>query len=48
MRGLLDECLPRRPKTVLGGHDVQTVPEAGWSGKENGELLRLAAATFDA
>jgi len=47
MRVLLDECLPRRLKTVLGGHDVQTVPEAGWGGTENGELLRLAAAAFD-
>lgn len=48
MRVLLDECLPRRLKTVLGGHEVQTVPEAGWSGKENGDLLRLAAESFDA
>jgi hypothetical protein len=48
MRVLLDECLPRRLKTVLGGHDVQTVPEAGWGGKKNGDLLRLAAAGFDA
>lgn len=48
MRVLLEECLPRRLKTVLTGHDVQTVPEAGWSGKKNGDLLRLAAATFDA
>jgi hypothetical protein len=48
MRVLLDECLPRRLKTVLGGHDVRTVPEAGWEGRENGELLRLAATAFDA
>jgi len=47
MRVLLDECLPRRLKTVLGGYEVQTVPEAGWGGRENGELLRLAAAAFD-
>lgn len=47
MRVLLDECLPRRLKTVLPGHDVQTVPDAGWRGKENGELLRLAATAFD-
>jgi hypothetical protein len=24
-----------------------TVPEAGWAGKENGELLRLASRAFD-
>lgn len=34
-------------KSVLGGHDVQTVPEAGWAGRKNGELLELAAAAFD-
>jgi hypothetical protein len=27
---------------------VTTVPEAGWAGTKNGELLRLAAARFDA
>ena len=47
MRVLLDECLPRRLKHVLIGHDVQTVPEMGWVGKRNGELLRLAAREFD-
>ena len=48
MRVLLDECLPKRLKSSLVGHDVQTVPEAGWAGKKNGELIRLAAGTFDA
>ena len=47
MRVLLDECLPRRLKGVLEGHDVETVPERGWAGKKNGELLELAAAEFD-
>ena len=27
----------------LPGHDVWTVPEMDWSGKKNGELLRLMA-----
>ncbi|HHI78556.1 MAG TPA: hypothetical protein ENK02_01105 [Planctomycetes bacterium] len=48
MRVLLDECLPRRLKPLLGGHNVQTVPEAGWSGKKNGDLLRVASESFDA
>ena len=48
MRVLLDECLPKRLKRSLIGHDVQTVPEAGWAGKKNGELIRLAAGKFDA
>lgn len=48
MRVLLDECLPRRLKRELVGHDTSTVPEMGWAGKRNGELLTLAAAKFDA
>ena len=47
MRVLLDECLPRGLKKHLGGHDVKTVPEAGWAGKKNGELLRVAAGSVD-
>ncbi len=30
------------------GHEVITVAEAGWAGKKNGELLRLAEREFDA
>lgn len=47
MRVLLDECLPRKLKNDLSGHDVSTVPEATWAGKKNGELLELAAGQFD-
>jgi hypothetical protein len=47
MRILLDECMPRRLKRELPGHDVRTVPEAGWAGRTNGDLLRLAAEHFD-
>jgi predicted nuclease of predicted toxin-antitoxin system len=47
MRVLLDECLPRRLRSDLPGHEVRTVPEAGWAGLSNGELLTLAAASFD-
>ncbi|MBN9119485.1 MAG: DUF5615 family PIN-like protein [Planctomycetes bacterium] len=41
MRVLLDECVPRRLRNHFTGHDVRTVPEMGWSGKKNGELLSL-------
>jgi hypothetical protein len=41
MRILLDECVPRRLGREFAGHDVRTVPEMGWSGKKNGELLQL-------
>ena len=47
MRILLDECLPRRLKKGLSGHDVKTVPEAGWASKQNGTLLALAETRFD-
>jgi len=48
MRVLLDECVPRKFKNRLIGHDCRTVPEEGFAGKKNGELLRLAEkAGFD-
>jgi predicted nuclease of predicted toxin-antitoxin system len=47
MRVLLDESLPRQLRRVLAGHEVSTVPEAGWAGEKNGELLRLAEPQFD-
>ncbi len=31
MRVLLDECLPRKLKPELPGHDVLTAPELGWA-----------------
>lgn len=48
MKLLLDECVSRRFATVLSGHEAMTVRRAGWSGKKNGELLKLAATRFDA
>lgn len=47
MRILIDECLPRKLKLELLDHFIQTVPEAGWASKQNGELLRLAEREFD-
>jgi predicted nuclease of predicted toxin-antitoxin system len=44
MKILLDECLPRRLKRWFPKHDCRTVPEAGFAGRKNGELLRLAEA----
>lgn len=50
MNLLLDECVPRPLKGsfLSHGHSCQTVPEAGFAGKTNGELLRLAPDRFDA
>jgi hypothetical protein len=47
VRILLDECLPKRLKRELLGHDAWTVPEMGWASKRNGELLTLAEGQFD-
>ena len=44
---MLDECLPKRLKRDLVGHDARTVPEMGWASKRNGELLALAETAFD-
>ncbi len=44
MRILLDECVPRPLRRALPDHDVRTVVEIGWAGKQNGELLRLLVA----
>lgn len=32
MRVLLDECVPRKLRRELPGHEVRTVAEMGWAG----------------
>jgi len=44
---LLDECIDRRLTKDLEGHEVKTVPQMGWAGIKNGELLTLAEKEFD-
>ena len=46
MRLLLDECVPKRLKHELPGHDARTVHDLGWAGIKNGALLRLANEQF--
>lgn len=48
MKILLDECVDERLAHDLDGHDVLTVRQMGWKGKQNGELLALAATHFEA
>ena len=49
MRLLLDEHLDRRLKRFFGvEHEVVTVRERSWGGKENGELIEAAQREFDA
>jgi predicted nuclease of predicted toxin-antitoxin system len=49
MRILIDECVPRKLKFLLGaaGHECETVREAGLGGVTNGELLAQAELLFD-
>ena len=48
MKILLDECVDERLAEDLAGHDVLTVRQMGWKGKQNGELLALAEKHFEA
>ena len=47
MKILLDECIDRKFIRELPGHAVKTVPQMGWAGIKNGQLLALAEAEFD-
>ena len=47
MRVLLDECIDGRLAREIVGHEVRTVPEAGWAATKNGDLLAFAENTFD-
>jgi predicted nuclease of predicted toxin-antitoxin system len=50
MKLLLDECVvPRRIKFLFAekGLICETVQDAGWGGKENGELLALAEQQYE-
>jgi hypothetical protein len=47
MRVLLDECVDWRLSREIVDHEVKTARQMGWSTISNGELLALAAATFD-
>lgn len=47
MKLLLDECIDRRLARELVGYEVKTVPQMGWAGIKNGQLLALAESEFD-
>jgi Domain of unknown function (DUF5615) len=48
VRLLLDECIDRRLAKEFVGYEVKTVPQMGWAGIKNGQLLALAETEFDA
>jgi Domain of unknown function (DUF5615) len=47
MKILLDECIDRRFAKEFVGYEVKTVPQMGWSGIKDGQLLVLAETEFD-
>ena len=47
MKILLDECVDRRLATHISSHDVKTVPQMGWAGIKNGDLLTLTQHSFE-
>ena len=49
MKILIDECLPAKLKGALAalGHECQTVRQAGFGSKKNGELLSIAEGKWD-
>jgi hypothetical protein len=48
MKVLIDECAPKAMNVALAasGFDCTTVQEAGWSGKDNDELLAPGRCKF--
>ena len=47
MKIIIDECVPYIVKKDLTQRQIKTVREMGWSGIQNGELLKLVNAEFD-
>ena len=47
MKLLLDECIDRKFARELADYEVKTVPQMGWAGVKNGQLLAFAEAEFD-
>ncbi|NNJ84522.1 MAG: hypothetical protein HKP13_06240 [Gammaproteobacteria bacterium] len=44
---MLDECVSWKLAKYITEHNIQTVRKAGWSGLQNGDLLRRAQTGFD-
>jgi len=49
MKILIDECLPAAMKAAVAamGHECETVRQAGYGSKKNGELLSLAEGNWN-
>ena len=47
MKIIVDECIDRKLTREFVDHEIKTVPQMGWAGVKNGQLLALAEAEFD-
>jgi hypothetical protein len=47
MKLLLDECIDRKLAREFVGYEIKTVPQMGWAGTKNGQLLALVEKEFD-
>lgn len=47
MKILLGECFDRRFARDFPEFEIKTVPQMGWAGVKNGDLMKLAEANFD-
>lgn len=47
MKLILDECIDRRLARDFAGYEIKTVPQMGWAGIKNGQLLALIESDFD-
>lgn len=47
MKLLLDECIDRKLAQEFVDYEIKTVPQMGWAGIKNGQLLALAQVEFD-
>jgi hypothetical protein len=44
----LTQCVPRRLRKSLPGHDIKTTQEMGWDRLRNGDLIQMPEQGFDA
>jgi len=47
MKLLFDECIARKVAREFVDREMKTVPQRGWAGVKNNQLLALAEAEFD-
>ena len=47
MKILLDECIDRKFAKEFVEYEIKTVPQMGWAGIKNGQLIAPAQAEFD-